>query len=129
MLTAGGTGIELSNAVQVASVRTHVMVARESRYKLIADAISGDQRLFDLQADPFEQVDLLALGALPPPAASAYQTLLDHLQRLYPDGSCAPGCTTEVPAPVPPARGAQNGQGALTTGPKTQAGLVKAAGP
>jgi arylsulfatase A-like enzyme len=54
---------------------------RGPRYKLIRDAVTKVDRLFDLALDPLEQNDLLA-GALTPEQAAAYAELQQRMTEL-----------------------------------------------
>lgn len=72
---AGEPSFVLSNAVRGEYLSDHRTI-RDARYKLIVDAYSCQEQLYDLELDPFEQYDLL----LQPVLTQTQQTSYDLLQ-------------------------------------------------
>ena len=53
-------------------------IARDARFKLIRDQVTGTQELYDLRVDPFETNNLLP-GPLPPYIKQSYKALSAHI--------------------------------------------------
>jgi arylsulfatase A-like enzyme len=79
---APGPAFILSNAVQVQKHGTDFKAVRNHRYKLTMNAHTGEQHLYDLVRDPFEGVDLLGGGPLPPEVKFHHKALVAALRAL-----------------------------------------------
>jgi hypothetical protein len=75
-------GPELSNAIEIRFEQADGKALRDQRYKLIFDPYLCTESLYDLEADPFEHVELLSSGPLSPEASQAYTGLRTKLGEL-----------------------------------------------
>lgn len=76
-------GYDISNAVAVNTGPPDQEAIRSLTHKLILDNQTGDEAFFDLEADPFEQVNLLG-GVLTQDQTEAYLALRQELFDLRP---------------------------------------------
>lgn len=67
-----------------------VFAVRKGRYKLLYESMGDSYKLFDLKADPREQVDIFAQQ----PAIA--QELVDEMERRHPDSHPAPSQENQV---------------------------------
>ena len=82
VLVGAGGPSELSNAVQFDFDLADQKAIRDGRYKLIVNPYLCVELFFDLLADPFEQLDLIAAGPLAPEQMQAYAALRVELATL-----------------------------------------------
>jgi arylsulfatase A-like enzyme len=72
----------LTNALRAEQHDTDIKAVRDSRYKLIRNAYTCEESLYDLREDRFEENDLLDAGQLDPEAATALAELRDLLDSI-----------------------------------------------
>ncbi|MEM7305895.1 MAG: sulfatase-like hydrolase/transferase [Planctomycetota bacterium] len=75
-------GVAITNALQANYQPWNTKAIRGPRWKLVAEALFGYHRLYDLEQDPLELIDLLADGVLEPTQQGEYDALLQALEAL-----------------------------------------------